>query len=441
LPGSSGGFKNAGKEFSMTRRGHFPLVRSVVLLGVFFAGPALRAQYDSPATPPGAPPVATAQSLKPGTKPKPESRPGKTNAATARAGPSAPAYPPAPELGGPEADNGAIAIPRKLTPPPQPASAPEETVKNPPGLRHLTLLVNAPLVNVDVGVVLKKTHQFVPNLQRENFEVFEDGVPQRIAHFQQVQAPITAVLMLEFAATNYSFVYDMQNAAYAFAEDLRPHDEIAVETFDMHAQLLTDFTEDKRQVMDALSTLTLPTWRETNLFDALYTTLDRLSRVPGRKYIVLVASGIDSFSKINYEQVLQKIRQTPDVTIFAISTGHYARIMADGFGGMGSLQRSNFLMADHQMQTFARMTGGQYFAPRFEAAMPDIFRQINGQIRNQYEISYIPTDRKLDGTYRRIEVRLVNHEGRPLRIVNQKHRPMGYEVVAKEGYRAPMPVQ
>lgn len=433
----------------MTRSGRFLLVMAAVLAGAALAATPLRAQYDQPATTPGAPAAA---------KPEPKARPAqaKTSAARpvaakpavpapaqapARASQGTPAYQPAPELGGPEADSGAIAIPRRVTPAAPPASVPEETVKNPPGLQHLALRVNAPLVNVDVGVVLEKTHQFVPNLQKSNFEVFEDGVPQQITHFQQVQAPITAVLLLEFAATNYNFIYDMQNAAYAFAKDLRPDDEIAVETFDMHPHLLTDFTEDKTRVMDALETLTMPTWRESNLFDALYTTLDRLARVPGRKYVILVASGIDSFSKVNYDQVLQKIRQTPDVTIFAISTGHYARLMADGFGGMGPLQQSKFLMADNQMQTFARMTGGQYFAPRFEAAMGDIFADINHQIRNQYEISYIPTDRKMDGTYRRIQVRLVNDEGHPLMIVNQKHRPLRYEVVAKEGYRAPMPVQ
>uniref|UniRef100_A0A7V4XTM8 VWA domain-containing protein n=1 Tax=Acidobacterium capsulatum TaxID=33075 RepID=A0A7V4XTM8_9BACT len=421
------------RSLPMLRRERFLPGMVTVLAGLLLSAMPLHAQYDPPAASPGAPPV-TAPEAKPEKKPRPP------EAAKAPAA-AAPAYQPGPELGGPDADSGAIAIPRRVTPPAPPVSEPEETVKNPPGLQHLALRVNAPLVNVDVGVVLAKTHHFVANLRKQNFELFENGVPQEIAHFRQVQAPITAVLLLEFAATNYNFIYDMQNAAYAFAEDLRPDDEIAVETFDMHTHLLTDFTQNKTRVMDALDTLTMPTWTETNLYDALYTTLDRLSRVQGRKYIILVASGIDSFSKINYDQVLVKIRQTPDVTIFAISTGHYARLMADGFGGMSPLQESKFLIADNQMQAFARMTGGQYFAPRFEAAMPDIFADINGQIRNQYEISYIPTDRKLDGTYRRIQVRLVNSEGQPLTIVNQKHRPLRYEVVAKEGYRAPMPVQ
>ena len=167
----------------------------------------------------------------------------------------------------------------------------EPTVKNPPGLQNFSLHVDVPVVTVDVGVLLEKTHQFVPNLKQENFRIYEDGKQQDIATFQQIKAPITAVLLVEFASTSYYFVYDMRNAAYNFAEQLRPDDYIAVMTYDMHTNILTDFTQDKRVVMNSLNSLTIPTWRETNMFDALYQTLDRLTRVEGRKYIILIGSG------------------------------------------------------------------------------------------------------------------------------------------------------
>jgi VWFA-related protein len=349
-------------------------------------------------------------------------------------------------LGGPGADSGAIAIPKAVKPetaPPPPP--PVDTFKNPPGLSHLTLTVNAPLVNVDVGVLLEKTHQFVPNLQKDNFEVFENGTQQKITHFAQIHAPITAVLLLEFAQANYDFIYDMKNAAYTFADSMQPHDEVAVVTYAMHTNILTDFTDSKQRVMDALDTMMLPTWDESDMFDALYTTLDRLTRVKGRKYIILVSSGLNTFSKLTLDQILRKIRETPDVTILTISTGHYARIMAGGFGpfgGMSQMQEMQFLQGDNELRTFARMTGGEYFAPRFETEMPDIFRQINDAIRNKYELSYVPTDKKRDGTYRHIQVRLVNDEGQPLVIVDKKHhRPLKYEVISKQGYKAPLPVQ
>src|SRR5581483_11301762 len=239
----------------------------------------------------------------------------------------------APEAGGPGADTGAIAIPKKKeaeTPPPPP---PEPKVKNPPGLQNFSLRVDVPVVNVDVGV----------NLEKDNFRVYEDGVEQNITNFQRIQAPITAVLLVEFAANSWWFIQDMENAAYTFAQQLKPDDYIAVVTYDMHTTILTDFTQDKRLIYQSLNSLTIPTWHETNLFDALYTTLDRLSRVDGRKYIILISSGRDTFSKINLDKVLQKIKATPNVTIFSVGTGQTARIMADSAGMMGPVRNLDYL--------------------------------------------------------------------------------------------------
>jgi VWFA-related protein len=343
----------------------------------------------------------------------------------------------APEAGGPAGDNGSIAIPKKKETEPAPPPPPEPTVKNPPGLQNFSLHVDVPVVTVDVGVLLEKTHQFVPNLKQENFRVYEDGKPQEITSFSQIKAPITAVLLVEFASTSYYFVYDMRNAAFNFAEQLRPDDYIAVMTYDMHTNILTDFTQDKRVVINALNSLTIPTWRETNMFDALYQTLDRLTRVEGRKYIILIGSGIDTFSKINLDKTLAKIKATPNVTIFTISTGGFVRAMTEGRGGMGAQIRDmNYLQADNEMNTFARMTGGMHFEPRFQGELPEDFAAINESIRNQYVLTYRPSKTKQDGTYRKLHVELVDSEGHPLHMQDEKHKPLKYDIVARDGYKA-----
>jgi VWFA-related protein len=342
--------------------------------------------------------------------------------------------------GGPTGDNGAIAIPKKPeaeapAPPPPPPPKPA----NPAGMGNLSIRVDVPVVTVDVGVILEKTHQFVPNLKEENFRVYEDGQPQEITHFSQIKAPITAVLLVEFAANNWYFIQDMETAAYAFTQQLRPDDYVAVVTYDMHTNILTDFTQDKRVVMNALSTLTIPTWNETNIFDALYTTLDRLTRVPGRKYIILIGSGRDTFSKITLDKCLQKIKETPNVTIFSIGTGQYFRLMTNadaGVGMRGGIRDLDYLQADNQMTTFARMTGGMAFFPRFQAEMPEDFAAINESIRNQYVLTYTPTNTKQDGTWRKIHVELVDDEGHPLKMQDEKHKPLKYDIVARDGYRA-----
>lgn len=346
-----------------------------------------------------------------------------------------------PDEGGPTGDNGAIALPKKSEPataaPPPPPTPPPP--KAPPGMGNFNIRVDVPVVTVDVGVILEKTHQFVPNLKEENFRVFEDGKPQEITHFQQIKAPITAVLLVEFAANSWWFIQDMENAAYSFAQQLRPDDYVAVVTYDMHTQILTDFTQDKRVVLNALNSLTMPTWSETNLFDALYTTLDRLNRVEGRKYIILVSSGRDTFSKITLDKCLQKIKETPNVTIFSIGTGQYARLVtgADTRMGMGGGMRElDYLQADNQMSTFARMTGGMAFFPRFPAEMPEDFGVINESIRNQYVLTYTPSNPKQDGTYRKLHVELVDDEGHPLKMQDEKHHALKYDIIARDGYRA-----
>ena len=358
----------------------------------------------------------------------------------------APAPPPppadqnAPEAGGPGSDPNGIALPKKKDKSEEPAAPAAPVVKNPPELANYSIHVDVPVVNVNVSVLLDKNHQFVQGLKPENFRVLEDGVPQRISDFRIIQAPITAVLLLEFASNSYYFVRDMQDAAYSFAQQLKPDDYIAVATYDMRTRLLTDFTKDKSVVQQSLYSLQIPGMSETNEFDALYETLDRLTRVEGHKYIILISTGRDTFSRINLDKTLQKIRNTPDVTIFAIGTGQTARILAEG-RGMGPLRELDYLQADNQMNTFARMTGGLAFFPRFAGEMPDIFHRINDSIRNQYLISYRPTNAKNDGTYRKLKIDLVDNEGKPLRMQDEKNKPLKYSVVARDGYKAKQQVE
>src|SRR5580658_2085814 len=125
----------------------------------------------------------------------------------ARAQQSPPPTPPAsspqepdqssPDSGGPAGDNGAIAIPKKAEKPDVPPPPPEPKVKNPEGLQNFSIRTNVNEVTVNVGVILQKTHEFVPNLQPANFRVYEDGVAQKINGFQRTRAPITAVLLCE----------------------------------------------------------------------------------------------------------------------------------------------------------------------------------------------------------------------------------------------------
>jgi VWFA-related protein len=337
-----------------------------------------------------------------------------------------------PEAGGPDSDFGPYAIPKKKaeeTPPPAP-----EKPKKIEGMPDYSIKVDVPLVSLDV-LVTTKDGQFIPGLKKENFRIYEDGNPQTISNFNQSAAPITAVMLIEYANTNIRYMYDALNASYNFAATLKPDDWIAVVSYDMRPQILTDFTQDKRAVMGALNMLRIPGFSERNLFDALYDTIDRVEQIEGRKYIILISTGRDTFSKLNLDQILKKLKNTQNVTIYAVSVGREYRERAEAMG-VGGLITTDWLQADNQMNTFAHMTGGRAYFPRFEGELPEIFKDVGSDIRNQYTLAYHPTNTKLDGTYRKLKVELAAPDGGPLKVRDQKGKDVKVQIYAREGYTA-----
>jgi VWFA-related protein len=354
----------------------------------------------------------------------------------------------APEAGGPGGDSGAIAIPKKgespETPPPAPA---QPKVNNPPELQNFSLKMEVPEVTVDVGVIIEKTGQFYPGLKPGNFRIYEDGVEQKVEGFKRTEAPITVLMLCEFAARGWPYRVDMLNSAWAFTQQLRPKDFVAMMTFDLNTHIVSDFTQDKSQIRQGIDQLNNEVWMpaafsETDLFDALNESLDRLSRVEGQKYIVLIASGIDTLSKLNLDQILKRVKASRDVTIFTISTGGFLQALYEGSGGlMGGMRDLTWLQANNQMKTFSDLTGGMHFEPRFTGELPDDVKAINDNIRAKYELVYRPTNSKQDGSYRKLRVMLVDDEGQPLRFKDEKGKPLKYDVIARDGYRAKQEVE
>src|SRR5258706_3503146 len=274
------------------------------------------------------------------------------------------------EAGGPTGDVGPYSIPKKKAdaPPPPPPTASVPKVE---GMSDYSIRVNVPLVNVDV-LVTTKSGQFVPGLRKDNFRIFEDGSQQQITNFNVSQAPVTAVLLVEFASTRYILLRDTLVASYSFANTMKKEDWVAVTYYDMQPHILVDFTQDKQAAFGALNQLRIPGFAETNEFDALYDTLDRLERIEGKKYVILISTGIDTFSKLTLDKITKKIKDTKDVTIFPVSIGWAWREYWENHGctcyfhGNASLYmaRIDYLQTDNELKDFAAMTGGPAFFPR-----------------------------------------------------------------------------
>lgn len=299
-------------------------------------------------------------------------------------------------------------------------------------------------VNLDVAVLNNKG-QFIPGIPRGNFRVLEDGVPQQVTSFSMGEAPMTVCLVIEFSNLFQRYWseawYQTLTASYGFIDTLKKDDFVAVVAYDMRPEILSDFTTDRQATHEAMQRLRIAAYSESNLFDALTDTAERMQDIEGRKAIVLISSGIDTFSKLTFDKT-RKILQQASVPIYAIGLMQALREWYDARGYMGSIARLDFLQADNQLRTFTKETGGQAFFPRFYGEFPSIFRQISDGLRNQYSLAYQPANQTRDGKYRKIKVDLVNPQtGEPLRITDEKGKAMKYTIIAKTGYTAPREVE
>jgi VWFA-related protein len=328
---------------------------------------------------------------------------------------------------GPNPEVGPTVLAPKKTQP-----APPETEKKPERINPneiFTLSTATNLVNVDV-MVLDRDGNPIPTLNRKNFALYDDGVPQTISNFGTSEVPMTTCMLIEFSNKYWGFLYLALRYAYSYLQFIRPKDWTAVVSFDLKPDILTDFTQDRSQVRGALDMLRIPGFSETNLYDALAFTLDRMKDIKGRKAILVICTGFDTFSKLTYDQIL-KIVHASDTIIYPVSILEFLTVRSRRGESIGALQARNAL------ETMAKYSGGQAYFPRFEGELREIFEQINGQLRTQYGLGFVPTNPARDGKFHKLEVDLVDEQGNQLRIVSPKGKVVKYRVVAREGYYAP----
>lgn len=338
----------------------------------------------------------------------------------------------------PETEADLPKIPSKMRKSEEAAAAGEAAAQGP------TFRSDALQVTVDVAV-LDNRGRFIPGIPAGNFRVLEDGEPQKITGMQTGEAPMTVCMVIEFSNLFQQYwSYGWQEtltASYGFLEMLKPEDQVAVVAFDLRPEILSDFTTDRRQTMEAMARLRIPGFSESNIYDALTEMADRMSDIEGRKAILYIGSGMDTFSKITFDQTRRKL-QTAGVPIYALGTLQALREWYDSRQMMGPIQRLDFLQADNQLRTFAKETGGYAWFPRFFGEYGGIFRQLVEALRNTYTLTYSPTNTARDGKFRKIKVELVNPStNEPLRILDEKNKPMKYQIVAKTGYQAPREVE
>lgn len=320
----------------------------------------------------------------------------------------------------------------------------EEEKKALPGEGVIT--VDTDIVNVDAVVVNKKTGQIITGLKKENFGVFEDGVKQNISSFATPDQPITVTLVLEYSKWSEVFgsaaggyfdpgVYETVRPVAQFLTGfIKPPDDYAsVIAFDVRPTPITDFTNDPARIRQTIDLLlrNRPAFRENNLFDAIKFALvggrgdtvvledtkakqadygGMVSVKAKRRAIILVASGIDTFSRISYSDV-RKVIQEAGIPIYIISTGNlfckkYCDYLDPSRVMPGMPDRMSFLQAKNAMNTFARESGGMHFEMTFESEIPAYLQSINALLRNQYSMAYDLAKKHEPGKKYKLEVKV-----------------------------------
>lgn len=343
---------------------------------------------------------------------------------------------------------------------------PKEIVNTPQDAEIVKVITN--LVNIETVVIHKKSKQIIGNLKQANFAVFEDGVQQQITNFATPEAKLNVAVVIEYSrlaqaisSIGSSGIEDGRReliapAALFMQDAVQRGDYVSVIAYDLRPTPLTDFTNDPRRVNEVINLLVRnrPAFRDTNLFDALKLTLiggradsvvlednqpeksdyNGLVSVEGRRRAVfLISTGIDTFSKTNYDQA-RKIAQNAGIPIYIIGTGNlFYKKYGDQLEATDTLSgfpgRLTLIQAQNTLNTFAKETGGAYFPITFEGELRTVIQSINALMRSQYSLGYNPGDRR-DGKQRKIVVKVdINGDG----VYDDKE----FDVQHRKFYNAP----
>lgn len=266
--------------------------------------------------------------------------------------------------------------------------------------------------------VLDKDGRPVNGLTKEHFLIFEDKIQQQIKIFRHDDIPLSLGLVIDNSGSMRNKRERVNSAALSFVRESNPDDETFIVNFDDSAYLEQDFTGSIGDLIDALDNL--DTRGETALYDAVYLSAGHVkSGKKDKRVLLLISDGEDNVSKYGFNKVIEALRESK-VTLYAIG------LLEENDQRGGLFRKSPSKKAKEAIQQFADITGGQAYFPKSLDEVEELVRNIAHEIRNHYTISYSPTNRKLDGTWREVSVK-----------VNQPRDVSRVTVRTKEGYYAP----
>ena len=249
---------------------------------------------------------------------------------------------------------------------------------------------------VDVTVV-DPNNKPILNLNKEQFQVFEDKSPQKIEFFSRDQVPVSLVFTIDASGSMRPKLDTVIKASVNLVKSSIAGDEMAVIEFKDTPELLEEFTTDVNDVTDALQGMTAS--RQTAMLDALYLSADYANKEGKnrRKAVILVTDGLDNNSYYKFDEVVNHLREA-DVEIYFIGFTN------DLSNDHALFNHSDKDKAENLLNKLAVETGGRAFFPRELSEVHTIAQDISTTLRTQYSIGYYPTNSKRDGTFRAVKV-------------------------------------
>ena len=283
-----------------------------------------------------------------------------------------------------------------------------------------TIRVGVDLVNILFTVRTKKGGQLIPNLEKSDFKVYEDGKEQTIQHFsRETDLPLTLGLLIDISASQERLIeIEREAASQFFSSVIRKKDEAFLISFGKSTELLQDYTSSARLLDAALRDLRgdgqtpgmgpipipnegpvpqVGTPKGTLLFDAVYLAAnEKLKSEVGRKAMVLITDGDDQGSTYNVRTAIEAAQRSDSIiySIYYVDRGFYMRAGMFGGGGEGDLRK------------MSNETGGHVFSVDGKHPLSEIFKEIQDELRNQYSIGYVPTNANRDGSFRHVEIKV-----------------------------------
>jgi len=278
---------------------------------------------------------------------------------------------------------------------------------------------------------------FIPNLRCDNFIVYENGVRQQNITVDIEHPPASLALLLEFGGQAPSMSHELgeeiSRAAQQLVEELDHDDKIAVWKYSDKVEKLADFSASRESLTTLLYSLGTPEMSETNLYDAIIFMMGQMRPITGRKAVVLISSGLDTFSKATYQDALNAATSA-DSPIYVVGLTEVLRNYAEVYGH-NPVVRADWNKAESELQEFARVSGGRAYIPENTLNLSSIYDDMLENIKLRYVVRYRSSNNGDLNSPRSLRVELVDPAtGAPLEIVDANGKRVHARVVIQGSY-------